>query len=129
MKNGRDESLFMSHRNNGSLYVVTQNSLTLGEVEQLLQDTSNNGFPVVVSHASQYLVGLVARRDLVGAFFFFKKINLFSVLFSSILIKWSPPEEKKCTIFFLLVGAFFFFWGVHFFFLGGSFLSGWFIFI
>ncbi|XP_018023320.1 H(+)/Cl(-) exchange transporter 5 isoform X2 [Hyalella azteca] len=57
----------MQPRKNGSLYVLTQDSLTLADVEQLLTETNHNGFPVVVSHQSQYLVGLVARRDLVMA--------------------------------------------------------------
>jgi chloride channel 3/4/5 len=36
----------------------------LGEVEELLSTTDHNGFPVVVSTESQYLVGFVLRRDL-----------------------------------------------------------------
>ena len=32
--------------------------------EMLLKDTEHNGFPVVVSMDSQYLVGFVTRRDL-----------------------------------------------------------------
>lgn len=36
----------------------------LGEVEELLRSTDHNGFPVVVSMESQYLVGFVLRRDL-----------------------------------------------------------------
>ncbi len=38
--------------------------MTVGDVEQLLRETDYNGFPVVVSTESQYLVGFVARRDL-----------------------------------------------------------------
>lgn len=38
--------------------------MTLDDVEQLLRETDHNGFPVVVSRQSQYLVGFVARRDL-----------------------------------------------------------------
>ncbi len=41
--------------------------MTLGEVEQLLDHTDHNGFPVIVSMESQYLVGFVLRRDLVLA--------------------------------------------------------------
>jgi hypothetical protein len=33
-------------------------------VEELLETTDHNGFPVVVSMESQYLVGFVLRRDL-----------------------------------------------------------------
>ncbi|XP_037788408.1 H(+)/Cl(-) exchange transporter 5-like isoform X2 [Penaeus monodon] len=49
---------------NESFYVITQDSMTLDDVEQLLRETDHNGFPVVVSRQSQYLVGFVARRDL-----------------------------------------------------------------
>ena len=38
--------------------------MTLGEVEQVLAETDHNGFPVIVSTESQYLVGFVLRRDL-----------------------------------------------------------------
>lgn len=41
--------------------------MTLGEVEETLEHTDHNGFPVVVSTESQYLVGFVLRRDLVLA--------------------------------------------------------------
>lgn len=38
--------------------------MTLDEVEALLKETEHNGYPVVVSKESQYLVGFVLRRDL-----------------------------------------------------------------
>lgn len=38
--------------------------MTLSTVEELLESTDHNGFPVVVSMESQYLVGFVLRRDL-----------------------------------------------------------------
>jgi len=38
--------------------------MTLSSVEELLESTDHNGFPVVVSMESQYLVGFVLRRDL-----------------------------------------------------------------
>ena len=41
--------------------------MTLGEVENMLDQTDHNGFPVIVSLESQYLVGFVLRRDLVLA--------------------------------------------------------------
>ncbi|XP_074649911.1 H(+)/Cl(-) exchange transporter 4-like isoform X2 [Tubulanus polymorphus] len=46
------------------LAVLTQDSMTVEEIENLLKDTVHNGFPVVVSQESQYLVGFVLRRDL-----------------------------------------------------------------
>lgn len=44
--------------------MLTQDSMTVDDVETLLKDTEHNGFPVVVSRESQYLVGFVLRRDL-----------------------------------------------------------------
>jgi len=46
------------------LRVITQDTMTVGDIEQLLRETDHNGFPVVVSTESQYLVGFVTRRDL-----------------------------------------------------------------
>ncbi|KAK3099995.1 hypothetical protein FSP39_013201, partial [Pinctada imbricata] len=51
-------------RNDPPLCVITQDSMTLEEVELTLKTTKHNGFPVVVSKESQYLVGFVVRRDL-----------------------------------------------------------------
>lgn len=41
--------------------------MSLEDVEIVLKDTEHNGFPVVVSRESQYLVGYVLRRDLLLA--------------------------------------------------------------
>ncbi len=38
--------------------------MTVEDVENLLKDTEHNGFPVVISHESPFLVGFVLRRDL-----------------------------------------------------------------
>jgi chloride channel 3/4/5 len=43
---------------------LTQEGMSLGEIEQILKDTTFTGYPVVVSKESQYLVGYVLRRDL-----------------------------------------------------------------
>ncbi|KAK7464020.1 hypothetical protein BaRGS_00037984 [Batillaria attramentaria] len=50
-------------RNDPPLCVITQDSMTVEEVEQILQQTHHNGFPVVVSRESQYLVGFVLRPN------------------------------------------------------------------
>lgn len=55
---------FFFFRKNERFFVLTQDSMTLNDVEELLKETEHNGFPVVVSKQSQYLVGFVARRDL-----------------------------------------------------------------
>ncbi|XP_037069777.1 H(+)/Cl(-) exchange transporter 5-like isoform X5 [Pollicipes pollicipes] len=54
----------MEPRNSAPFSVITQDSMTVAEVEQMLKETGHNGFPVVVSKESQYLVGFVLRRDL-----------------------------------------------------------------
>jgi len=54
----------MQPKHNEPLNVLTQDSMTVDDVETLLKDTEHNGFPVVVSRESQYLVGFVLRRDL-----------------------------------------------------------------
>lgn len=51
-------------RRNETLSVLTQDSMTLDDIELLLKDTEHNGYPVIVSRESQYLVGFVLRRDL-----------------------------------------------------------------
>lgn len=47
--------------------MLTQDSMTVSEVEALMRRTDHNGFPVVVSQESQYLVGYVLKRDLMLA--------------------------------------------------------------
>ncbi|XP_023229740.1 H(+)/Cl(-) exchange transporter 3-like isoform X1 [Centruroides sculpturatus] len=54
-------------KNEEPLQVITQDGMTLDDIESLLNSTSYNGFPVVVSKESQYLVGFVARTDLTFA--------------------------------------------------------------
>src|SRR6185295_1407976 len=46
------------------LRVLTQEGMCLHDIELLLRETQVNGFPVVVSSESQYVVGFVSRRDL-----------------------------------------------------------------
>lgn len=55
--------LFVNRRNE-TLSVITQDSMTVDDVVSLLKETEHNGYPVVVSRESQYLVGFVLRRDL-----------------------------------------------------------------
>lgn len=51
-------------RNEPPLAVLTQDSMTVDDIDNLLKSTNHNGFPVVVSRESQYLVGFVSRKDL-----------------------------------------------------------------
>jgi len=57
----------MQPQRNESLAVITQDSTTVEELQQIMKSTDHNGFPVVVSRESQYLVGFVLRRDLLLA--------------------------------------------------------------
>ncbi|KAL5289746.1 hypothetical protein ACFFRR_009646 [Megaselia abdita] len=54
----------MQPKRNETLSVITQDSMTVEDIEILLKETEHNGYPVVVSKESQYLVGFVLRRDL-----------------------------------------------------------------
>ncbi|KAK9892262.1 hypothetical protein WA026_019063 [Henosepilachna vigintioctopunctata] len=54
----------MQPKRNEMLSVITQDSMTVDDIETLLKETEHNGYPVVVSRESQYLVGFVLRRDL-----------------------------------------------------------------
>lgn len=51
-------------RRNDTLSVITQDSMTVDDIVNLLKETEHNGYPVVVSRESQYLVGFVLRREL-----------------------------------------------------------------
>lgn len=66
---------------------MTQDTTTLEGVEMLLKETDHNGFPVVVSRESQFLVGFVLRRDLslaVGKFC--SNVNWWALKFIVLLI-------------------------------------------
>lgn len=45
----------------GTLRVITQDTMTVGDIEVLLRETNYNGFPVVVSEENLYLVGFCPR--------------------------------------------------------------------
>ena len=51
-------------KNDPPLSCITQDSFTVGEIEQLLEETDFKGFPVIVDNESQRLAGFVLRRDL-----------------------------------------------------------------
>ncbi|XP_041129861.1 H(+)/Cl(-) exchange transporter 3-like isoform X1 [Polyodon spathula] len=46
------------------LSVLTQDDMTVEELEAMISDSSYNGFPVIVSKESQRLVGFALRRDI-----------------------------------------------------------------
>lgn len=51
-------------KNDPPLSCITQDNFTVGDIEQLLEDTDFKGFPVIVDRESQRLAGFVLRRDL-----------------------------------------------------------------
>ena len=51
-------------RNEPAFAVLTQDSMTVDEVDNLLKSSNHNGYPVVVSRESQHLVGFILRKDL-----------------------------------------------------------------
>ncbi|XP_065150428.1 H(+)/Cl(-) exchange transporter 3 isoform X1 [Paramisgurnus dabryanus] len=51
-------------RSDPPLAVLTQDDMTLGELQAMIAETSYNGFPVIVSKESQRLVGFALRRDI-----------------------------------------------------------------
>ncbi|POI36068.1 hypothetical protein CIB84_000179, partial [Bambusicola thoracicus] len=52
-------------RNDPPLTVITQDSMTVEDIETIINETTYSGYPVVVSRESQRLVGFVLRRDLI----------------------------------------------------------------
>ncbi|XP_078533179.1 H(+)/Cl(-) exchange transporter 3 isoform X1 [Lissotriton helveticus] len=51
-------------RNEPPLVVLTQDNMTVDDIESVINETSYNGFPVIMSKESQRLVGFALRRDL-----------------------------------------------------------------
>ncbi|KAG7241525.1 hypothetical protein INR49_025430 [Caranx melampygus] len=51
-------------RSDPPLAVLTQDDLTVEELQGIINETSYNGFPVIVSKESQRLVGFALRRDI-----------------------------------------------------------------
>ncbi|XP_035210904.1 H(+)/Cl(-) exchange transporter 3-like isoform X3 [Stegodyphus dumicola] len=88
-------------RNEGPLCVITQDSMTVDNIETLLNTTDHNGFPVIVSTESQYLVGFVLRRDLSLAIASAKRtqegvVGNSRVIFTShIPTPWNGPPPVK----------------------------------
>ncbi|XP_077598156.1 H(+)/Cl(-) exchange transporter 5-like isoform X2 [Stigmatopora nigra] len=58
------QDVMRPRRSDPALAVLTQDGMSVGEVEALVEGTHFSGFPVVVSRQSQRLVGFVLRRDL-----------------------------------------------------------------
>jgi len=86
---------------NEPLAVITQDSMTVEDTETLLRETDHNGFPVVVSQESQYLVGYILRRDLTLAILNSKKnkdgicANSKVLFMDSVPTPWTGPPPLK----------------------------------
>ncbi|KAL3995624.1 Voltage gated chloride channel family protein [Acanthocheilonema viteae] len=76
----------------GTLRVITQDTMTVGDIEILLRETNYNGFPVVVSEENLYLVGFCPRRDLQLALHSARKSQPYVVTNSIVYFKTDVPE-------------------------------------
>ncbi|XP_048826147.1 H(+)/Cl(-) exchange transporter 3 isoform X2 [Brienomyrus brachyistius] len=54
-------------QDNQPLAVLTQDDMTVRDLQNIIVETSYNGFPVIVSKESQRLVGFALRRDIIIA--------------------------------------------------------------
>ncbi|MCP9263939.1 H(+)/Cl(-) exchange transporter 3 [Dirofilaria immitis] len=76
----------------GMLRVITQDTMTVGDIEILLRETNYNGFPVVISEENLYLVGFCPRRDLQLALHSARKSQPYVVTNSIVYFKTDAPE-------------------------------------
>jgi len=54
-------------RNEEPLTVITQDTMTVEDLENMVRNTKFNGFPVITSESERRLVGYLCRRDLIIA--------------------------------------------------------------
>ncbi|MFH4979986.1 hypothetical protein AB6A40_006695 [Gnathostoma spinigerum] len=78
----------------GPLRVLTQDSMSVGDIETLLRETDYNGFPIVVSKENHYLVGFYTRRDLQLALHTARKTQAYIVTNSIVYFTNNVPERK-----------------------------------
>ncbi len=48
--------------------MLTQEGMTVNDIELILKDSDLTGYPIVISKESQYLLGYILRRDILMAF-------------------------------------------------------------
>ena len=58
----------MNRKNDLPLVVLTQEGMTMEEIEKICTKNDINGFPIVISKESQILLGYIFKRDLKMAF-------------------------------------------------------------
>ncbi|KAF7255250.1 hypothetical protein EG68_08233, partial [Paragonimus skrjabini miyazakii] len=78
------------------LFVITQDGMTVLDLETLLNTSDVKGFPVVVSQQSPYLVGWVTRRDLRWALV--ALLIALSFLISRMLVSQDHERHLDATI-------------------------------
>ncbi|CAJ0573120.1 unnamed protein product, partial [Mesorhabditis spiculigera] len=81
------------HKGDNELCVITQDGMTLGDMEALLRETDFNGYPVVVSRSSMYLVGFCTRRDLQLALHSARKTQPYVVTASVVYFTTNVPDS------------------------------------
>jgi hypothetical protein len=97
-------------RHGEPLCYVTQDSMTVEDVEHLLKETEHNGFPVVISHESPFLVGFVLRRDLNLAISNARRTVEGVDSCSLCLFTNSPPAQQSRTMRVWIVNSTFFYY-------------------
>ncbi|PAV89923.1 hypothetical protein WR25_15237 [Diploscapter pachys] len=79
------------------LVVLTQEGMTLGDVEAVLRDNEFNGFPVVLGRGNMILVGFVSRRDLQLAIHSARKTQPYIVTTSPIYFTNQPTLHEPTS--------------------------------
>ncbi|XP_057312951.1 H(+)/Cl(-) exchange transporter 4-like isoform X2 [Hydractinia symbiolongicarpus] len=82
-------------RNGAPLICIAKTGSTVGEIEQLLDGTKYNGFPVIVDHQSQMLCGFVSRRDIKVATLHGRLRNEEIVCASQVYFSKRAPAESS----------------------------------
>ncbi|CAI5442013.1 unnamed protein product [Caenorhabditis angaria] len=75
------------------LSVITEDGMTLGDLESLLRQTDFNGFPVVISQNTMHLVGFVTRRDIFLALHTARKTQPYVVTNSTAYFSDNVPDS------------------------------------
>ncbi|KAI1286739.1 H(+)/Cl(-) exchange transporter 3 [Halotydeus destructor] len=81
-------------KNEPPLVVITQDSMTVDDLDILLKTSNHNGYPVIVSKESQYLVGFVLRKDLGIALTNAKRT---SELYENTMVMFSGAQEAASS--------------------------------
>jgi len=77
------------------LKCIPKSGLTVGDLENMLEETTFNGFPLVVDSNSQILCGSIARRDLKIVLKHVRSMNENTVSASPVYFGKKPPGETS----------------------------------